>query len=712
MQKNSLCAALLMIFGLGAALPAGAIPHDAESRDVGGYDLEEIVVTASRRSENAFVMPYLISIRGMQELQTVRQVRTIPDALRDLPGVMIQKTAHGQGSPFIRGFTGLRTLLLIDGIRLNNSTFREGPNQYWNTVDPLSAYRLEVVHGPTAVLYGSDAIGGTVNAISRSYRDMPWAKGFQWRLYARAASAEDSLVLRPEIGYAGERFDLIGAFSAKNFGDLNGGDDVGRQPKTGYDERDAELKLHFEIDDSQWLSFAVQHVEQDDAWRVHKTVFGKSWEGTTVGDERRRSLSQERTLGYVQYRASNLNDWLSEMALSLSFHQQSEERIRTRSDARTDIQGVDVGTTGLFGHLVIPADFGTVTTGLEFYHDQVDSYRTDFNADGTLRSVRIQGPVADDATYSTMAVFLQDQLTLGERTDLTLGLRYTQSSADAKNVEDPLSGERIRIEDDWGATTLSARVNHRTGIAGRTVVFGGISQGFRAPNLSDLTRFDSARSNEIETPVTALDSEEFLSHEIGVKYAGERWTTQAAAFRTDIRDMVVRTPTGNVIAGDNEITKKNSGRGHVHGIELQARYLLDDAWSVFGNLTWMDGELDTFPTSEPVLVREPLDRLMPLSATAGLRWTAGDDKKWFEGQLSFADEQDQLSTRDKSDTDRIPPGGTPGYAVLTLRGGWHLSSRLSISAALENLLDEDYRVHGSGINEPGRNLVVSLFWTP
>jgi len=49
---------------------------------------------------------------------------------------MVQKTSQGQGSPFIRGFTGFRTLFLIDGIRLNNSAFRDGPNQYWNTVDP------------------------------------------------------------------------------------------------------------------------------------------------------------------------------------------------------------------------------------------------------------------------------------------------------------------------------------------------------------------------------------------------------------------------------------------------------------------------------------------------------------------------------------------------------------------------------------------------
>ena len=55
---------------------------------------------------------------------------------------------------------------LVEGIRLNNSVFRDGPNQYWNTVDPYSMGRVEVARGPASVLYGSDAVGGVVNVMS------------------------------------------------------------------------------------------------------------------------------------------------------------------------------------------------------------------------------------------------------------------------------------------------------------------------------------------------------------------------------------------------------------------------------------------------------------------------------------------------------------------------------------------------------------------
>ena len=134
------------------AVPSYAEPTAKQS--TGAYDLEEIVVSASRRAESALSMPYTVTVQDMNELLAIRQVRTIPEAMREISGVMVQKTGHGQGSPYIRGFTGLRTLFLIDGIRLNNSTFREGPNQYWNTVDPASVYRLELVKGPSSVRYG------------------------------------------------------------------------------------------------------------------------------------------------------------------------------------------------------------------------------------------------------------------------------------------------------------------------------------------------------------------------------------------------------------------------------------------------------------------------------------------------------------------------------------------------------------------------------
>jgi hemoglobin/transferrin/lactoferrin receptor protein len=180
-------------FGIALCLLQSELVNASVSSEntADAYDLDEIIVTASRRSEKVFAVPYTANVQDARELIENRQVRTLVDAMRELPGVMVQKTGHGQGSPYIRGFTGLRTLFLIDGIRLNNSTFREGPNQYWNTVDPFSVQRLEVVKGPSSVLHGSDAIGGTVNAITRELDDLD-GKESRGRIVLRGASAEGS----------------------------------------------------------------------------------------------------------------------------------------------------------------------------------------------------------------------------------------------------------------------------------------------------------------------------------------------------------------------------------------------------------------------------------------------------------------------------------------------------------------------------------------
>ena len=105
---------------------------------------DEVVVTATARREAARKLPFVTTVLDAEVLRDQRQVRTLPEALREVPGVMVQKTSHGQGSPFLRGFTGFRTLFLVDGVRLDTSVMREGPTQYWTTVDAWALERIEV----------------------------------------------------------------------------------------------------------------------------------------------------------------------------------------------------------------------------------------------------------------------------------------------------------------------------------------------------------------------------------------------------------------------------------------------------------------------------------------------------------------------------------------------------------------------------------------
>ncbi|MCK6693986.1 MAG: Plug domain-containing protein, partial [Thermoanaerobaculia bacterium] len=156
-----------------------SLPADSLYRET----LAELVVTARRSPTPRFNTPE--AIEGLGE-KTIRrqQYRTAPEALQATPGVFVQKTNHGGGSPFLRGLTGNQTLLLIDGIRLSNATFRYGPNQYFNTLDVFSIERFEVLRGSGSVQYGSDALGGAIQAFSReaALQDKPrWRSEALWR---------------------------------------------------------------------------------------------------------------------------------------------------------------------------------------------------------------------------------------------------------------------------------------------------------------------------------------------------------------------------------------------------------------------------------------------------------------------------------------------------------------------------------------------------
>lgn len=672
--------------------------------------LDDLVVTATRREQSQLDIPFSTQALAASQLRRESMASSVPDALTQIPGAMIQQTARGQGSPYLRGFTGFRTVALVDGIRLNNSTFREGPNQYWSTVDSLAVDRLEVIRGPGAVMYGSDAIGGTVNALMRAptYQSMP---GGQWggATYYRFGSAERAQVARGEItGSEWDRWGLQLGFSGKSFGDVQGGDEVGRQLNTGYDQWDADAKAQYFLSPNTRLTLAFQRTEQDDVQRTHRTSQGLNWEGLARGTDRQHLFDQHRQLSYA--RLAHATDRGDEFIATVSWQVQDERQFVERSNRTTQRTTVDVDTLAWSLQGLSPSRVGLLTYGVEHYHDSVASSQRTYAANGSLTSTAIQGPVADDAAYDLMGAYLQDELPLLERLTLTVGGRLTWARADAGRVRDPISALPTSFQEDWVNAVGSGRLLWHPDRDERLSFYTGASQGFRAPNLSDMTRFDIARSGELETAAFDLEPERFLTLEWGAKTAQPWWEAEAAYYHTFIDDLIVRTPTGAVISGANEVTKRNAGEGWIHGVEASGRLKLGLGMSLFGQGSWQEGEADAFPTSAAASVRSPLSRLNPLSGLVGLRWDSSMKGCFAEVFGQAAAKQDQLSPEDVRDTQRIPPGGTPGWATLNFRVGYAWRERIFLMAALENALNDDYRLHGSGYNQPGRNFKLGTEW--
>ena len=133
----------------------------AQSSDSSFITLDSVIVESRNIKISEIVNPFIVSSISAKQIQ-LNGARTTPEALIGVSGVFLQKTNHGGGSAFIRGLTGNQTLLIIDGIRLNNATYRYGPNQYLNTIDMFTLNKIDILKGIGAIEYGSDAMGGVI----------------------------------------------------------------------------------------------------------------------------------------------------------------------------------------------------------------------------------------------------------------------------------------------------------------------------------------------------------------------------------------------------------------------------------------------------------------------------------------------------------------------------------------------------------------------
>lgn len=676
------------------------------SVQVSGDVLPETVISASRSAELLRDSPYSISLIGEDELLQ-NSIRTLPEALKLSPGVMIQKTTHGHGSPFIRGFTGRQNLLLVDGVRINNSTFRSGPIQYWNTVDSSAVDRLELVKGQGSVLYGSDAIGGTLNTLTKSSNFRERLDGWfnNNSLFYRFDSNSRSHVSRFESSFGeGGKWGVLLGVSQKNFGDIRDSS-VGRMDNTGYDEIDADFRLDLAVSDATTLTLAHHRVNQDDVWRWHSTIYNPGWNHgghvVTPGAFAARIYDQERSLTYLKLDGGEGEGWLKKWSATLSYQKSQDSQFQNRAltDIRTQL--AEVQTWGL--GLQMESDFGdgSLLYGLDYYHDSVDSAGS-----RTGKDPRSQRPVADDSSYDLLGVYGQYRWTPFvdvPKLKTTLGVRFTHAEARIGKNFDPTIGTDISTSKQWQNWVASARAIYEFNERWNT--YAGISQGFRAPNLNDLSGNLTSRSGFTALGSLDLEPEKFISYEIGSRFQTERASFSVAAYYTAIDNVIIGVPA---TVGSTTLITSNGRDGEVYGIEAEASYHLNDQWTLSGHASWQEGYTESNAFVGGPQNRGYLSRIAPLMGSVALRWTHPNEKLWIEGRLTAAATADKLAANDKGDTQRIPTGGTPSYVTASIQAGWQAREDLSLTLALENMTNEDYRIHGSGQNEPGFNAILGV----
>jgi outer membrane receptor protein involved in Fe transport len=644
---------------------------------------ESVIVSAARADRAASDVPRSTAVVSRTALDE-RADRTSPEALQDRSGGWVQKTNHGGGSPFLRGLVGNQVLVLIDGVRLNNATFRLGPNQYMNTVDAFSLERIEVVRGSGSVQYGSDALGGVINLISPLPTLSPGGVRAGGSVATRLASSGMEQTARAEGRVAGARAGVRGGVTLRNFGDLVGGGSLGTEAPSGYQESDADVSAIWAPSPRTTFTGVFQSVYQEGVPRFDQV----SQRGYDVYE----FDPQSRRLGHLQWQQLVSSGWLDLSRVTLSWQRSDEGRRRRRTGSDLETTESDtVATVGvsadLHGRLASRAGWHA---GVEVYHDTVRSWRLDTDL-ATGASKPMRGLYPDGATRLSAAAFALGHFSFG-RAGVDVGARYTRDDVEA---DDPVFGP-LRIEPDAIVGSVSVLVPLGRGVQ----AFGSVAQAFRAPNIDDLSTLGTFDYG-VEVPPESLDPERSVSIEGGVKANTSRVAATFAAFRLQLRDLIDRLPAtfegSPSWDGQDVYQRANVGEAYVRGLEADAEWRATAALTVRGFVASTYGQ--------QVTVDAPMRRIPPVNGLLGARyrWNRG---VWLEGTLRAAGAQTRRAPGDIADH-RIPPGGTPGWSVFNLTAGMRVGQGLLLSGGLANLFDEAYRIHGSGIDGPGRHAWLS-----
>lgn len=683
-----------------AEVPAAEMPAlvtDAEQTT----ERPAIIITGTRSERTTASEPYAIRVLDTEQLERTLP-RTVPEALRQLPGVLVQKTASGHGSPYIRGFTGNRTLLVVDGIRYNNATFRDGANEYFAQIDSFALAQIELISGPSSALYGAEAVGGVINLVTRSTgmreEEGRFANAAQ---VMRVSSGDGSVVSRNSFGVGeGDQWGFRGGATIREYGDVRAARS-GRLPFTGYSERAFDTRLEIAVGPDWTANVAHQRLWQDDVPRTHSTIFSVPFAGTVQGTDLVREKDHERGLTYAKLRGRGRSAWLSAVEVTLSHQSRLEEELRVRGDGVEIDQGF---TSDLFGlSAVFDTELGAMafTYGFDLSREKIDSFRNDTDPQTGAITTRLQGPVGTNARYDQAGGFVRAIAEMGGEFSLEASLRASWIAADVGQFADPVSGAAIAFADSWSDLSGSFRVLYS---GGTHRLWAGYSRSFRAPNIADISRFGRSRSNEIEVASLNLSEEQFDTLELGYRFAQSGLNLGFNVYTTFLRDYIATVPTGQTRDGLIEVAKRNAASGRVSGVELSVETSLGSGFGLNGNATWLRGRL-TSPLANGPLT-EPLSRVQPLSGNLSLDWERRDS--WARLELSLFARADQLSAGDRADVERIPPGGTPGYGLVNFRAGTRLARSIRVTAEFNNIFNQAYRSHGSGSNEPGRHIALSI----
>lgn len=700
--------ALLLAALLGVAEPV------VEPASQPGEDPQETLVQAVRAEVSETDTGADHVVVTAEQLAATGE-RSLPRQLARAAGVWLQESNLGGGSPFLQGLSGNQVLLLVDGVRLNDSTTRNGVNQMLNGIEPAAVERVEVIRGPRSVLYGSDALGGVVLVWTKARTPRraiePGAHG--GALEGHADSASEGWTGALELSGATPHAGVLAVLGAHDWGSLHTAE--GEVDPTGYDGQSLFGSVTTDLGPQRSLRISTMVTRDHDVPRTDRLVpgFGQ----TRPSDEEFTYTLQDRRRVLLTYTDQGERRLLDGLEARLAYRTYDEER-RIRSTGSSDLReerdstrsvelGVDLRKALGESHLL--------TFGFDLDYDDVDSTR--FTTDqGTGTTTPGNGSFAPASRFLSSGVFVQDEIQAFTLLDVTVGVRWNHF---AFGFEDGTTATDAR----GTFTALGGSLSIGRPLTEDTRVVATVARGFRAPNLAELAR-DATFFGGDELHNPDLEPESSLYSELALERTRPAWNGALALFANTISDVVGSRliDAGGPDAGDETYLRENIGTLRILGAFART-------WTRLGGVAspWSLGTVAEFTygqqfsdfvdpsTGAKTFDDVPGQRIPPLHGWLGLRREFDLHRLgWIEFGTTWALAQERLAPQDLADP-RIDPEGTQGWATFDLDLGGPLGARGAGAhwfLGLHNLLDQAYRVHGSGLDGPGFGVVLGARFGP
>lgn len=702
-------------------------------------ELNEVTVAANRSEEALSQVAQPIRVLSRSQLRFLNQP-TMADVLQQSGQVLVQKSQLGGGSPIIRGFEANKVLIVIDGVRMNNAIFRGGHLQNILSVDNAAVDRVEIALGPGSTIYGSDALGGVIyaqtiaprlsvsketairangfvrygSAMSEKTAHADWNLGFRKWAFVTSLTASDFGDLRQghqrnsSIGQLGARPFYAGLENGTDVKLANPNPDV--QVESGYKQLDVLQKVLFESSERTQHGLNLQLSTTTDIPRYDRLT---ETDATGNLSHAQWFYGPQKRLFTAYTLTKQFTSGIADGLRLITAYQSLEESRHNRRFGNYGLQNRNerVGVWSLNADLkkAITGQH-TLRYGLEAIHNDVRSRAYKENVlTGRIDPLDTRYPDGGASTQS-VAGYVSGTWAVNAASTLTYGARYAYNRLSARFIDKtffPFPFDNITQQ----SGALTGSLGWVTRLAGNWRLATSVASGYRVPNVDDLAKVFESVAGTLIVPNPTLKPERTYTVDARIqKQIGERISLEAGGFYTLYTHAITTQPTtlnglGQVVYNgtlSRVVAQVNSQKARLYGFDVQLAATVTQAVSVFGTVTYTHGRIQTDSTGYP------LDHIPPLYGKGGVRLTL----RRFQAEANVLfNGWKRLKEYNLAGEDNIAYAtsqGMPAWQTINLRTSFQATRYLQVQAALENVLDRNYRVFASGISAPGRNVVLTL----